>query len=243
MKRMLVVSVDRCLGCKSCELACAVAHSDAQNLYEAIGEQPVPKSRVMVDYGAGFVVPVQCRQCQDAPCMAVCPTEALSRADSDSPVIVEDDLCTGCSRCVLACPFGAIWLDRGRRVVVKCDQCYERLEAGELPACVVACPSHAIELKSVEDAAAAIECYPEAYRVYVLERQCAAKARRALITYQITPERCTGCLLCAVVCPEKAISGERNKPHVIDQSLCIKCGLCADACKYGAVELGSLVVL
>ena len=85
---MLVVKVDRCLGCKSCELACAVEHSASRDLYEAIHETPGPRARVRVSQGTTFAIPLQCRQCGDAPCVAICPTNALHRADEESPVFI-----------------------------------------------------------------------------------------------------------------------------------------------------------
>ena len=154
MKRMLVVKADRCLGCKSCEIACAVEHSASRELFQAIREEIVPRTRVHVGQGEGFAVPLQCRQCEDAPCVTVCPTAALYRANADSPVILNHDLCIGCTWCVLACPFGVITLDAQSGVIVKCDQCFERVERGILPACVTGCPTRALEFESVEEVTA-----------------------------------------------------------------------------------------
>lgn len=154
MKGMLVVRAERCLGCKSCEIACAVEHSKSGSLFEAIDEYPAPSSRVDVAMGDGFVVPLQCRQCEDAPCVAICPTKALHRADQHSPVIIDQDRCIGCKWCVLACPFGVITLDDESRTVIKCDQCFARLERGELPACVMACTTRALQYKTLDEVVA-----------------------------------------------------------------------------------------
>ncbi len=151
MKGMIVVKAHRCTGCKSCEIACAVEHSASQDLFTAILEDPAPVPRVGVAQGEGFVVPLQCRQCADAPCMAVCPTHALRRADKNSPVVLSAEQCIGCTWCVLACPFGVIKLDERHHAIIKCDQCVERLARGEQPACVVACPTGALEFKSQQD--------------------------------------------------------------------------------------------
>jgi carbon-monoxide dehydrogenase iron sulfur subunit len=151
---MLVVKVDQCLGCKSCEVACAVEHSVSKDLYEAIRETPGPRSRVVVGQGAGFAAPLQCRQCQSAPCVAICPTDALKRADANSPVILDHEACIGCMWCVMVCPFGVITMDPEGRTIIKCDQCFERVQRGELPACVDACPTSALEYKSLEDVVA-----------------------------------------------------------------------------------------
>ena len=151
MKGILVVNAPRCLGCKSCELACAVEHSQSGSLFEAVFESPAPSSRVDVVKGERYAVPLQCRQCEDAPCAAVCPTDALTRTDQDSPVLVNQERCIGCKWCVLACPFGVISINSESRAVIKCDQCFERVERGEMPACVSACPTSALQYKSLSD--------------------------------------------------------------------------------------------
>jgi ferredoxin len=58
-----------------------------------------------------------------------------------------------------------------------------------------------------------------------------------LITFSIDPEACTGCMTCAKACPQGAISGEKKKPHVIDESKCIRCGVCLESCKFDAVRV------
>ena len=152
MKRMIIVKANRCQGCKTCELACGVEHSASKSLATAITESPPPRSRVQVERAHGFKVPLQCRQCENAPCVAVCPTAALHRKDQDSPVLIAQDLCIGCRLCVLACPFGVIRLDEKSKAIIKCDQCFARLERGELPACVEACPTGALVFAEEEEA-------------------------------------------------------------------------------------------
>ncbi len=150
MKGMIVVKADRCMGCKTCELACGVEHSQTQSLVTAIREAHPPRSRVNVERGCGFAVPLQCRQCENAPCVAICPTQALHRKDDDSPVLIDQARCIGCKWCVLACPFGVIRMDDASHAIIKCDQCFERVERGELPACVEACPTDALTFQSLD---------------------------------------------------------------------------------------------
>jgi len=82
-----------------------------------------------------------------------------------------------------------------------------------------------------------LKYFAEEYRAHIEERRCPAKVCRALITYSINPEVCTGCMLCLRACPVKAITGERKKPHIIDKLACTKCGLCADTCRSNAIEV------
>ncbi len=72
--------------------------------------------------------------------------------------------------------------------------------------------------------------FRQEYEAHIKEKSCPALVCKDLILYYIEPEKCVGCLLCKKGCPVEAISGERKKVHVIDQSLCIKCGACLEIC-------------
>ena len=82
-----------------------------------------------------------------------------------------------------------------------------------------------------------IRYFREEYEAHINEKRCPAGVCRALITFRIDPDACTGCTLCAKNCPQECISGERKQVHVIDQSRCIKCGVCKDVCKFDAVRV------
>ena len=75
------------------------------------------------------------------------------------------------------------------------------------------------------------------YEAHVRDKRCPAGHCRALIRLTILPDLCNGCRLCQRECPVGAISGEKKKPHVINQELCTRCRLCYDICPEGAVEL------
>jgi len=151
MKKMLAVIVDKCIGCHSCEIACAVAHSESKTLQGAIAEEPLPKPRVYVEYVQGYSVALQCRHCDDAPCIAACPSGALSRSGDGEPVLFDSTRCIGCKMCIQACPFGMINLAPDGKSMLKCDLCVEPLARGEEPACVCACPTSALQFVVVEE--------------------------------------------------------------------------------------------
>lgn len=146
----------KCLGCHSCELSCAIAHG-ASNLHEAAlkGLTLRPRNRVVA--AAGVAMPVQCRQCEDAPCAFACPSGAI--VQEGGRVVIREKNCLGCKVCVMVCPFGAITVKAeagtvpdGRSnggVARKCDLCADT--GRELPACVEACPTKAISLVDLEE--------------------------------------------------------------------------------------------
>ncbi|MFC1737629.1 4Fe-4S dicluster domain-containing protein [Planctomycetota bacterium] len=154
MSKAIMIDIKRCLACKSCELACAVAHSQSEVLEEAIKERPKPQRRVTVEAAGEFGVPMQCRHCEDAPCITVCPTKAIHRQQDEDPVLIDQDLCIGCKFCLMVCPFGVINVSSDGKAVTKCDLCIKRAKAGQEPACVEACLTKALKLGSEKDLAA-----------------------------------------------------------------------------------------
>ena len=79
--------------------------------------------------------------------------------------------------------------------------------------------------------------FKEEYLAHIVDKTCPSGTCKKLISYTINAEKCIGCTACARKCPVAAISGERKQIHVIDQALCIKCGVCMETCKFGAVEI------
>ncbi len=144
MKGMLSVDISRCTGCKTCEIECAVAHSVSKTLAGVIKDGELVQKRVFVEKAGTLSVPLQCRHCEDAPCIAVCPTNAMHRNGQGFPVLLDEERCIGCRACLVVCPFGVISMGVEGKVVSKCDLCVRRLAQGLQPACAAGCPTHAI---------------------------------------------------------------------------------------------------
>jgi carbon-monoxide dehydrogenase iron sulfur subunit len=142
------VNVSRCLGCKSCEIACAVAHSASRSLLQAVFEAVPPRKRIYVQAVEQRSVPVNCRHCEEAGCVKACPTGAMQRNAVTGAVGHDRARCIGCGFCEMACPFGVINRYPNSKIVIKCDLCPDL----ETPACVTACPTRALQFITYQEA-------------------------------------------------------------------------------------------
>lgn len=155
----VIVQPERCVGCMQCMIACATAHSQTKQLYTAVRETPLPKSRVHVGtglYNEGF--PNRCRHCSPAPCILACLGGAIFRDTVTDSVLIDPDRCINCASCAMACPYGVIRFHEdcvappGKVVAVKCDNCDQRQSQGLIPACVEVCKSGALTFEEMTDA-------------------------------------------------------------------------------------------
>jgi len=150
----VLVDTTRCIGCRSCEIACGKAHDllvpDVENDGALEAERTPSEQQWTVvnryDTDAGEVfVKKQCLHCWQPACAAACLTNAMYKTH-EGPVIWRGDKCMGCRFCMVSCPFNIpkfeynSWNPR----IQKCNMCWERLEQGLEPACVRACPTDAL---------------------------------------------------------------------------------------------------
>ena len=132
MRKILFVDHNKCTGCELCALHCSFTKTETFNR---------AKSRVNVIRWEeeGICVPSMCVHCSDPPCVLVCPVNALSKNEETGSVDLDTDLCIGCKRCMMVCPFGAPAVDPVTGDVFKCDLC------GGDPVCAQVCPTEAIQ--------------------------------------------------------------------------------------------------
>ncbi|MET7605866.1 4Fe-4S dicluster domain-containing protein [Streptomyces avermitilis] len=91
-----------------------------------------------------------CKHCTHAACLDVCPTGSLFRTEFGT-VVVQEDICNGCGYCVPACPYGVIEQRPHDGRAFKCTMCYDRLGAGQEPACAKACPTQSIQFGPLDE--------------------------------------------------------------------------------------------
>lgn len=140
------VDLDCCSGCKACVTAC---HS-----LNGLDEQETWRDVGLLIGGTSFNPVMQhvttaCHHCLEPACMIACPVDAYEKNPETGIVKHLDDQCFGCQYCTLACPYDVPKYHSGKGIVRKCDMCADRLEVGEAPACVQACPHEAIAIKVV----------------------------------------------------------------------------------------------
>jgi len=135
-----------CVGCRCCEVACNEQNNNpADTKWRRVGEVEGGEFPVFTQ----LFNSMSCNHCIDPECLRGCPTESYIKIDETGIVVHDDDTCIGCQYCTWNCPYGVPTYHEERNIVTKCHMCHERLDVGQTPACVQACPSGAIEIEVV----------------------------------------------------------------------------------------------
>ncbi len=142
-----VLDQTRCIGCHACTVACKsenqVPLGSFRTWVKYIDQGTFPDAR------RNFAV-LRCNQCDDAPCMTICPTNALFRRDNGI-VDFNSDACIGCKSCMQACPYDALYINPDLGTAAKCHLCAHRVDVGLQPACEIVCPTQAIISGDLDD--------------------------------------------------------------------------------------------
>jgi Fe-S-cluster-containing dehydrogenase component len=173
----ILVDTTRCIGCRACEVACgetwdllvpdvlndnalASPRSTSDKQWTVVNQYETEKGTVFVK--------TQCMHCYQAACVAACPTEAMHQ-NMEGPVSWTPNKCIGCRFCMISCPFNMskFEYDSWNPKIQKCSMCFERVEQGQKPACVEACPTDALmfgtRVKNLEIARHRIYSHPDDY--------------------------------------------------------------------------------
>jgi formate dehydrogenase iron-sulfur subunit len=165
-----------CIGCKACEVACKMWNQLPANnggVVELTGRSYDNTGtldgttwrhvRFVEDFsrdrthGRWLMMSDVCKHCVQAGCLEVCPTGAIIRTEFDT-VVIQSNVCNGCRNCIPGCPFDVIDINPVNDTAMKCTLCYDRIQAGMVPACAQACPTDSIlfgpvrELRRLADA-------------------------------------------------------------------------------------------
>ena len=152
MKYGFIIDNRKCIGCHACTTACKSEHDVAVGVNRTYVKQ-VEKGE-FPDTRRIFSV-MRCNHCTDAPCVEICPVEALYIRE-DGIVDFDNNRCIGCKSCMQACPYDALYIDPNTKTAAKCNYCAHRVDVGREPACVTVCPEHAIIAGDMENSSTEI---------------------------------------------------------------------------------------
>jgi carbon-monoxide dehydrogenase iron sulfur subunit len=128
---------EKCLGCSICEFVCSATKEKSTD--------PLLSRIRVVNLEPVGSISFACVQCNDTPCVMVCPRKALRQNEVSGVIEVNEEKCNGCGWCIEACPFGAIAFNPETKTAMICDLC------GGDPECVKYCPFDALTFSSIEE--------------------------------------------------------------------------------------------
>jgi tetrathionate reductase subunit B len=183
------IDIDKCIGCGRCVEACKTENNvpkepfffrtwverytikkddsvEVENIDARLRKRGEATSEA--DVLRSFFVPKLCNQCQNPPCVQVCPVGATFSTE-DGVVLVDSNRCIGCRYCIQACPYGARFLNPETKTADKCTFCYHRIVKGLLPACVEVCPTQARVFGDLKSMASRLVRFKRMKRITVLK--------------------------------------------------------------------------
>ncbi|MBM4462872.1 MAG: 4Fe-4S dicluster domain-containing protein [Chloroflexi bacterium] len=173
----LVIDLDRCTGCQTCNVACKMEH----NLDGFSGIRVDTVGGPHRDTPAGeypnlsmYYLPVLCMHCSQPPCLPSCPTEAIYQR-KDGIVLIDEEKCNGCQECLEACPYGVLVYDTQKNKAWKCNLCAHRVDEGLEPFCVLCCETEAMFFGDISDPSAQLSQLARKRKAYALQPESGAE--------------------------------------------------------------------
>ena len=134
-----------CVGCHCCEVACNEQNNNSPDIkWRRVGEMEAGEFPNV----SQLFNSMSCNHCIDPECLRGCPTNSYIKFENGI-VYHNDDICIGCQYCTWNCPYEVPIFNPDRGIVTKCHMCHEKLDEGQTPACIQACPGGAIEIEAV----------------------------------------------------------------------------------------------
>ncbi len=199
------LNLGRCIGCRKCVHACVAENNQSRDPeIQYIRVLKMPRGSIDPEHSDHyydsrrvpekdhFYMPVQCHQCENAPCVAVCPVEATWK-EKDGIVVIDSEWCIGCRYCMAACPYWSRRFNftepkipkedlnpnmgylsnrpRPKGVVEKCHFCLQRTRQGKYPACLEVCPVGARKFGNILDPDSEVARIYRQKRVFVLKEE------------------------------------------------------------------------
>ncbi|MFH1651540.1 MAG: 4Fe-4S dicluster domain-containing protein [Chloroflexota bacterium] len=196
---------EKCIGCGRCVVACKLENKvpwPAEFNRTWVERYVIKDSgEILVDSPEGgrdgfkdgeidtagvwksFFVPKLCNQCDNPPCVTVCPVGATHKTP-DGVVLIDRDHCIGCRYCIQACPYGARFFLPDLKVVDKCTWCYHRISRGLIPACVEVCPAGARTFGDLNDPSSPLKTILAEQRTYVLKPELGTEPKVYYIGFE-----------------------------------------------------------
>jgi tetrathionate reductase subunit B len=180
----MAVDLRKCTGCHACSVACKSEFGVPLGVFRSWvkikeeGKYPNVKK---------FFLPRLCNQCDDPPCVPVCPVQATSIGE-DGVVLINPKKCIGCGACITACPYHARFRNPVTKTAEKCDFCLHRIENGVVPSCVNACPADARIFGDLHDSESEVSKTVNRNATQVLKPELGTKPQ----VYYILPDGFTG---------------------------------------------------
>ena len=148
-RKTLVIDMDRCIGCRGCEVACKMENEVDLGSYWNKVHEVGPKGEFPdLEF---YFFPAVCQECENPPCVKVCPTGASYQRSEDGIILIDKEKCIGCRYCIMACPYEARSYNKDKKVVEKCTLCIHLQAIGEKPACVKNCAAKARFFGDLDD--------------------------------------------------------------------------------------------